>query len=54
MFTKETTMKTESNLKSELARLEMECAKIVSSIHGVIPAAMAKRLWELRKLLGTA
>lgn len=43
-----------TELKAELARLEMECAKIVSSIHGVIPTAMAKRLWELRDELVAA
>jgi hypothetical protein len=37
--------------KAELARLELECAKIVSSVHGVIPAAMANRLEELRDML---
>ncbi len=47
---KEIEMKTtKTELKAELARLEMECAKIVSSVHGVIPAALANRLWALRE-----
>ena len=48
------TTKPMTELKAELARLEMECAKIVSSVHGVIPAAMANRLWALRELISEA
>jgi hypothetical protein len=48
------TTKTTTELKAELARLEMECTKIVSSVHGVIPAAMANRLWTLRDLIAEA
>jgi hypothetical protein len=44
--------KCEVQVRRELAALEIECAKIVSSVHGVIPAAMANRLWELRDILG--